>query len=390
MKICDKQACTGCGMCTNICAKQAISMVRGEHGFLFPYIDQAKCVSCGLCQKKCPANNAISAESSIQKVYAAWNKDRDVRAKSTSGGIFSLLAHAILEAGGVVVGVRWTDTFQAEHCMIDSEDGLELLYGSKYVQSNTGDIYKKVKQALESGKKVLFSGTPCQNNALRSFLGKPYDALYQIDLICHGVPSNEMLQRYLRERDDTGAKSISNVRLRHKKPYWDYCNVTVDFTDGSRYSKPTVEDSFFTLFNIGFSLRTGCRHCQYANQNRRGDITLADFWGFLPHNFKMRNYNGGVSCVLINSDKGQAFFDGIRENVVCEEGTVEQAKNSNKALSEPFSPPQDSVDSFWTDYENGMLIEALCKKHIPHPFTLPNYLWLRRMKRKYEWVIMRK
>jgi coenzyme F420-reducing hydrogenase beta subunit len=320
----------------------------------------------------------------VQQVYAAWNKNKKVRKRSTSGGMFTLLAESILRDGGVISGVKWMDYFSAGHYMTDNSADLPVLNGSKYVQSNTADIYSKVKSALDDERKVLFSGTPCQNHALKMFLGKEYSNLYQIDFVCHGVPSYEMLKRYLSERSYNGLKTVSNVRFRYKNPYWDYCFVKVDFTDGTHYMKYTVDDSYFTIFNIGYSLRDICRHCKYTSTNRYGDITLADFWGYRPDNFKMRDFNKGTSLVLINSEKGQFLFDSIdNENLVCEKSTIDRAIRGNKALKMPFSPPQNDVDSFWIDYESGMTVDALCKKYVPDLIALPNLLWLRRLKAKY-------
>lgn len=390
MEICNKNLCTGCGMCTNVCPNQAIEMHKEKHDFLFPIIKESLCCECGLCQRKCPANQMTDLEQNVRQVYAAWNKNRKVRKRSTSGGVFSLFAESILNDGGFVSGVKWTENFNAEHCIIDKAADLPLLNGSKYVQSNTADIYLKVKSALEDGRKVLFSGTPCQNHALKMFLGKEYNSLYYIDLVCHGVPSYEMLKRYLLERSNNGQKTVSNVQFRYKNPHWDYCYVRVDFTDGTHYKKYTVDDSYFTIFNIGYSLRDRCRECKYTSTHRYGDITLADFWGYRPYKFKMRDFNKGTSLILINSEKGQSLFDLIDENLIYEKSTIDQAIKGNKALKMPFPPPQDDVNNFWIDYENGMKVDALCKKYVPNPFTLPDLLWLRRLKAKYFGVIKKR
>lgn len=386
MKICNEQTCTGCGMCVNICPKQSIELAVGEHGFMFPIIDENKCVSCGLCKKKCPANNQIKKNSSIRKIYAVWNRNKTIRQKSTSGGVFSLLAENVLKDNGLVAGVKWNDDFKAIHYLIDNLDDLQQFYGSKYVQSFTGKIYIQIKQALEKGKKVLFSGTPCQNHALRLYLGKEYSFLFQIDLICHGIPSDEMLKKYLNELKGISRKNVRNIQFRYKSPYWDFSNVMIEYSDGSKYSKPTVDDSYFTLFNIGYSLRNSCHRCQYTNLNRQSDITLSDFWTFSPHNLKMCNYNHGVSCVLINSEKGKELFDKIGKNIVYEERSLEEAKRSNQSLSKPFGLPQEQLDEFWLDYSN-MTVEQLFKKYVPHPFKIPKYMWLRRLKRKYQWIV---
>lgn len=277
MEICDLRHCTGCGMCSNLCPKNAITMKKGEHGFTYPHIDGDKCINCGLCIKKCPANTEKQTECTMKNVYAAWNVARDTRKKSTSGGVCSLLENEILKDGGAIVGVKWDADFHAKHSIAFDEQQAEMFRGSKYVQSDTGNIYIRVKELLENGKKVLFTGTPCQVAALKSFLEEDYSGLFTVDLVCHGVPSYDCFKRFLNEISGEYNKKITNVRLRYKSPYWDYCSVRIDFEDGTDYRKYTVDDPYFTLFNIGYSLRESCHTCKYTSSHREGDITLADF-----------------------------------------------------------------------------------------------------------------
>lgn len=391
MEICDSRHCTGCGMCSNICPRNAIEMEDGEHGFIYPHIYEGKCINCGLCKKKCPANTKKQTECTMKKVYAAWNVAKTTRKKSTSGGICSLLEDEILKDGGAIAGVKWDADFHAEHALAFEKKQTEGFRGSKYVQSKTGDIYAKVKELLENGKKALFTGTPCQVAALKSFLGKDYSGLFTVDLVCHGVPAYEGFNRYLNEVSCEYNKNIVNVRLRYKSPYWDYCSVRIDFEDGTDYQEYTVDDPYFTLFNIGYSLRESCHTCKYASSHREGDITLADFWGYQPSGFKMRDYNKGISLVLVNTDKGKELFELIKRKICFETSTVEAALKTNNSLTKPFSPPCDSVIRFWNDYDGGELsTEDLRRKYVPNPFRLPNLLFLRRLKRRYSWVIKRK
>lgn len=326
--ICERNKCTGCGMCTNICPKNAIKMERDECGFYYPKINEERCITCTMCRKKCPANAEGNKESSITSVYACWNKNKKIRKKSTSGGVFTLLAQNVIKAGGAVVGVRWDESFQPIHTIVENEQDIELLRGSKYVQSKTEDIYNKVKVLLDARRQVLFSGTPCQNAALRSFLGKDYDKLICIDLICHGVPPYDLFKRYLAER--AKGREIKNIVLRNKNPYWDYSEVKIEFSDNSKYEKDTIDDSYFTLFNFGYSLRSSCHDCQYTNLARWGDLTLADFWGYKPTTGKMLDYNKGISLVFTNTKKGENIFNSIKEKLNYEESTIEKAKGGAK------------------------------------------------------------
>ena len=382
MQICQRDKCTGCGMCSNICPKNAITMAEGEHSFIFPQIDENLCVECGLCQSSCPSNIIHDKTKSIKKVYAAWNKNKYVRKKSTSGGVFTLLAEAILKQDGLVCGVAWDESHLPRHIIIKDFHDIDLLNGSKYSQSITGCIYSKVKEALDRNITVLFSGTPCQNSALSNFLGKEYSNLYQLDLICHGVPSNIMLEKYY----SSFRKEIKAVNLRYKDPYWDYTFVKIDFNDGSFYKNLTIDDDYFNLFNIGYSIRNSCQSCRYTNTYRMGDITLADFWGFKAHSFKTIDYNKGTSCILINSEKGQKLFDLVNKNLYFEESTIEKAIAGNKCLKEPFKVDEDKKKHFWDDYESGLSVHELCAKYCERRFNLPNHLNIRRFANQFRWI----
>lgn len=385
MEICSPELCTGCGMCTNICPHGAIKMVSGFHGFVFPEVDNTKCINCGLCASRCPAANEKKSGNTMAKIFAAWNKQEEIRRSSTSGGVFSLACDSVLKDNGMVAGVQWDDNFCPRHIITDDEEAIKTFKGSKYVQSNTGEIYSDVKKALNQGRKVLFSGTPCQVAALKAYLGKDYSELITVDLVCHGVPSYDCFNKHLEETSQ--GREIQSVQLRYKAPYWDFSNVRIDFKDGTYYQKKTVDDPYFTLFNIGYSLRESCHNCKYTSTCREGDITLADFWGYKPKNHKMRNFNRGVSLIAINTEKGEALFNKIKNELIFEEETYEAALGSNKSFSQPYTVPAEREAAFWDDYEKEMKISELCKKHITNPIKIPSLLFLRRLVKKYIWVI---
>ena len=193
----DKSKCCGCSGCMNICPKNAIIMKEDKNGFKYPIVDKEKCINCGLCEKVCPILNNKKEQQKEIKAYACYNKNIEERLKSSSGGIFILLAKEILKRNGIVFGAAFDENFNVKHISIDNEKDIEKLMGSKYVQSNMGKVYKEVKEFLENGKYILFSGTPCQIEGLKKFLKKDYDKLYTQDIICHGVPSPKIWQMYL-------------------------------------------------------------------------------------------------------------------------------------------------------------------------------------------------
>jgi len=386
--ICPREKCVGCGACANVCPKNAISLVPDKRGFLHPQIDENLCVKCSLCQKKCPVNNPVPGREIIS-VVGGWNRNQGTRKASTSGGVFSLLASCILKQGGAVVGVRWNDSFEPEHFMATSENEIEYFRGSKYVQSRTGMIYVETKKVLETGRKVLFSGTPCQIHALRLVLGKEYPNLFIVDLVCHGVPSYAFFYKHLNEVSKSHPEHITGVYLRRKDPCWDYSSVHIDFEGGQSYQELTMNDPYFCLFNKGYSLRESCHYCRYTNLQRVSDITLSDFWNYRPDSFKTRHFAKGISCILVNSDKGQALIKEIEPQLISKPSSIKKALKANKSLSEPFPFLPDN-DSFWLDYENGVSIEKLKEKYMPGHFSIPKSFWIKRWIKGFLWLSPKK
>lgn len=190
-RLCDDSVCTGCSTCSSVCEQKALNLISGNEGFYRPLINTDKCISCGLCEKVCPVLNGVKAISSLENplVYAAWNKDENVRAESSSGGVFSALAETVLEMGGIVCGAAYANDMSVSHICIEKKSDLSKLRLSKYVQSYIGDAFRNVKEYAKQGRTVLFCGTPCQAAGLRNFLRKDYPNIICCDFICHGVPS---------------------------------------------------------------------------------------------------------------------------------------------------------------------------------------------------------
>ncbi len=353
---------------------------------MYPQIDNLKCINCNLCKKLCPSNDIENGKNTVIDVYASWTYNKAERKKSTSGGIFSELARQVLKQNGVVAGVQWSKEFTPEHVLITKEDDIDKLKGSKYAQSNTGNIYQIVQDNLLNGKMVLFSGTPCQNAALKAFLKRDYHNLICVDFVCHGVPSAKMLREYYKYLHRSAVK---NVSLRLKDPYWDYTFVKIEYADGYVHKKLTIDDDYFNLFNIGYSLRPSCHYCKYTNVDRIGDITLADFWGYKPHDIYSLSYNKGTSCVLVNSEKGSQLLASVQDRIYIEKSDLQKAIAGNKCLQEPFQIDEKMLMDFWNDYENGKEFHELNEKYAAGIFKLPKLLFLRRMYKKYRWVIKR-
>ncbi len=336
--ILDKIKCTGCGLCNNICPTNAITMLPDNEGFIRPVINEEKCVQCGLCARKCPALSNERRLNGEFTSYAVWAKD-GYRKQGSSGGVFPIIADWAIEQKGVVYGAAFEEGCRSlVHKGICSKKELPSLFKSKYVQSDASLTYREVKENLEQGKTVVYSGCPCQIDALKIFLGRDYDNLYTIDILCHGAPSPLAYNKFLDEVSQ--GKKITHVDFRDKTYGWGTL-IKVDFEDGS-FHRDMYNGNYFRAFLSGLSMREGCYTCHYAQSKRVGDLTLGDFWGVA--NYKEDwNDKKGTSVVLVNNAKGQTLLDKIlkqfaRVEQVPAEQTIDICRKANGALLFPTRP----------------------------------------------------
>lgn len=354
MSLCEKEKCTGCMACYNICSHKAIKMKSNNEGFLYPGIDKLKCVNCHLCEKVCPQiNQIILVEKYEKKVFAAWQKSKAILKKSTSGGAFSAFAKVILNRSGAVYGAGFDANLKVVHKRINNIKSLSELRGSKYVQSEIGDTFKQVKRDLDNGLLVLYSGTPCQIDALYSFLSKKYvGKLYTIDLVCHGVPSPLVYKEYLKYMSKKYNSKISDIYFRYKKPGWFVFGMKILFENGKIYENDTYHDPFIRGFLREYFLRPSCHDCQYTNINRPADITLADFWGYKETSFQDQDNDQGISMVMINNENGENLFNLSKNNLKAFHRTLEDAVQGNQALKNVF--PLTKIENSF-----GMILEIV-------------------------------
>lgn len=369
-----KDKCCGCGACMNICPKHAIEMIEDEYGFLYPRIDEDKCVKCGACRKACAYQRDESVNTPLE-TYIAANRDDSQIKESASGGIFAAIATKVLTEGGVVFGAaleKDRDYFVNHHILIDNIDDLQKLQGSKYVQSSNGFVYKQVKELLVDGKTVLYSGTPCQVAGLYGFLGKKYDNLITVDLVCHGTPNLKMFNDYLCvQKGKLKASEIQQYVFRDKKNGWGESG-RIDYIDGngntrSKYSLARL-DSFNSFFLDVLISRENCYSCKYAGSNRPGDITLGDFWGIEdvhPEVVSAKEFDleAGVSCMIANTEKGISLCKEMDGYIKTHISTFDKAAKHNKQLNKPstMSPKRQNV---LEEYRNGgyEALEAFYRK----------------------------
>ena len=332
-----KSQCTGCTACASICPRQCIQMKKDEAGFEFPEVtEQSACIACGACERVCPvlANQKSDGQPSTF-AYAAFSKNDSLRMESSSGGIFSELAAVVLQSGGIIYGASYDDKGIVRHIGIEDQKKLGKLRGAKYSQSILGDSFQLLKKQLDSGRKVLFSGTPCQVAGLKAFLRRDYDNLVCIDFVCHGVPSPMVWEKYLRYRAqiDNGGMSPQHINLRNKESGWSNYSYSVEFayTDNKRYLCKNGYDPFMRLFVNDYILRESCSDCHFKGYSRVSDITLGDFWGIWNFDIGMDD-NKGTSLILTHTDKGGRMLRVVDKNIKFKRVTLEQAASGNPSL----------------------------------------------------------
>lgn len=335
----DKMCC-GCGLCSAICPAQAIKMKRDSLGYIYPYIDKGRCIGCQKCTNLCILNKEHSFHSPIA-TYAGVRKDKQKLMLSSSGGVFAAVAEMILKQGGLVCGARIKDDFSVSHVIIDNINDLQPIVGSKYVQSNINELFRPLKNALAEGRIVLFSGTPCQVDAIRTYTENPNN-LFTMEIVCHGVPNQVMFKSFL-ETIGEGKKLLS-FQFRDKRQGWSF-NHTVSFLDGSSKRINHRLSSYMTLFMKGCIYRESCYSCPYAGEKRNADVTIGDFWGVVrkrPDLVKKINIDKGVSCVIVSSEKGRDILS--RSDISLYEVDYQDIIEGNGPLNHPSKKGEKQQD----------------------------------------------
>jgi len=306
-----REKCIGCGACISKCPQKCLSMKADKNGFLRPVADMEKCIDCGLCDKACPVLVKNKKKIQVKKVVAVTSEDNKILNNSSSGGAFYLLADAIIQKGGYVCGAKIGSDNIVRHSIVNDLSGLCSMLGSKYVQSDTTGIYSEIKNLLNDGKLVLFSGTPCEVGGLNAFLCKAYDNLFTVDLICHGVPSPRVWQKYVEFQENKFNSKVIGVSFRRKTNGWKYSGMELTFENDSAYFQPMANDPFFIQYLNNLSLRCSCYSCEFNGFNRCSDITIGDFWGV--EKFYPELYNEmGVSLIIANTEKGLRMIGEAR------------------------------------------------------------------------------
>lgn len=354
----DKSKCSGCSLCEFMCPKSAVSMDFTQ--FSYPKIDSNKCIDCGLCRKKCPFANKKEEESNCLKAYAVKHKTKDVIENSSSGGVFTALSDYFLNNNGVIYGADFDKNMTVHHTRAATVRERDRLRGSKYVQSDMLGIFKKIQADLNNGKKVLFTGTPCQASAVRTAFPKS-ENLYIIDIICHGVPSPMLWQQYVDFIENKYKKKLSYYSFRDKEQNgWRQYSAKLTFQDGDILTHSNVTGSFIELFRYDVALRPSCTECIYTSPHRIGDITIGDFWG-IENVLPEFDDNSGISAVMVNTTKGECLFNSILDDI-----TAIECKQSDIADKQPNLSKPSSYSNIATAFNNDWKIlpfEDVLKKY---------------------------
>ncbi|WP_040330568.1 Coenzyme F420 hydrogenase/dehydrogenase, beta subunit C-terminal domain [Clostridium ihumii] len=350
-----KKDCCGCTACYNSCPKNAISMLADSEGFLYPFIDETLCINCGICKNVCPLIKEDNFKNDKEPTfYVAKHKDTSVLSNSTSGGAFTAISDVILKENGLIYGVDFDDDFNIIHTKATNENERNRMRFSKYAQSTMNSIFKDVKADLISGKKVLFTGTPCQIAGLRSFIGNNIISknLYTCDLICHSVPSPLIWKEYKSLLEKEHSNNLVEVFFRTKQVDWRRENSNKGFTykiagDSNYYTDNRFYQLFFNEMTI---MRPSCENCPYTDIHRVSDITIADYWGIEKYDTAWYDTKG-VSLISVSTEKGHQLLNEAFNFLHIEERNKIEALTEQNRLTSPVKYPNTRAD-FWDTYHN--------------------------------------
>lgn len=345
-----KEDCCGCTACKSICAQGAISMQADEQGFLYPKINREKCVDCGMCYKVCRFSGRVP-EQKEPTVYAVKHRNEEVRMTSSSGGVFSAMAEYVLNKGGVVYGAAFDECFNVVH--MRDERSFEKFKTSKYVQSDLKEVFGEIKADLEQGRMVLFTGTGCQADGLYAYIPKRLqEKLIVCDIVCHGAPSPKVWREYLDLLERKNRTKISYVNFRDKSEYgWHGSALTIKGEDKEILSGGQAENIYFQLFFSHMILRPSCFNCKYANTDRAGDISLADFWGIEDFHAEYDD-DKGISLVMVNSDKGKKLIDEIGKELEMLNSSIIEGANKKQPNLSNSAKNWGEGTKFWRSYSS--------------------------------------
>lgn len=317
-----------------------------------------------------------SLRESADTALACWNKNPAQRKSATSGGAFGILADAVLDSGGYVCGAVLDKNLDVCHIVSNDKQAVSRMIGSKYSQSNAAEAIKECSARLAAGETVLFSGTPCQVDAMRRVAPEEYsDNLILVDVVCHGAPSPMFWKSYVAYREKEKSANAISARFRKKEPSWTVFSLEMRFSDGESGQWETTHDYYLRAFLGDYISQTSCETCPYVGTDRVSDITLGDFWGYVSDSFATRNTEQGISLVLLNSEKGERLFGAVAPELVVVKKDLQEAVSGNVPLRGNI-PKNDKSEAFWDTFENEGMDGVIRKFLTPKQFGLKHQLSL--------------
>lgn len=361
IEITDKKNCVGCTACAEICPKNCIQMKADKEGFLYPCVDESQCIKCNVCNTVCPVQNPVAEEETTQKAYLVQHNDENVRLDSSAGGAFTAIATVVLKKGGVAFGAAYDENFHVQHSYVETVDELKKFRNSKYVQSDLGDSFRLAKEFLQDGRWVCFSGTPCQIEGLSKFLRKPYEKLILVDVVCHGIPSPLIWNKYLEYQKQTFPKP-DNIRFRDKFYGYKYSTMSIIEDGKNVYHAGSQLDPMLRAFFTDICDRPSCYACPFKKRYRISDFTIWDCFSVYDFDKKLDD-DKGTTRVLCHSQKAESMMQEVMKLAKCEEVPADKLVSGVKEMFEsvPMSPRRVA---FMEDAER-MPGTELFKKYYP-------------------------
>lgn len=351
----DKFTCYGCCACKDACPTEAITMQRDDEGFYQPVINKDLCINCGKCSRVCPYNTKARNDEVASVGYMAYAKDTFDSESSASGGMFPIFAKNVISKGGYVIGVKYNAELTAVYDIANTWTDAMAFRGSKYVEAKHNNIYKKTKNALETGKPVLFTGSPCKIAGLKNYLGKDYDNLILVEIICACSSSPRILKRYLNGKEAQKKSPVTSIAFRDKSKGWNKVATTLKFENGTEESTSRRWNIFYHCFVSAYLAKRSCFRCEFAGDNKIADITMGDFWGYNKINKKLKADKTGVSALKVATKRGMEFLDEVKANLCLINVSMNDIYSNNHCWHIKYTPEREEIFKDFSENKGGTL-----------------------------------
>lgn len=368
IEIKDKKKCCGCTACYNACPVNAISMEPDFEGFLYPSVDKEKCIDCGLCERVCPIINFSEPDNGYLKSFVLRTKDKDDLLGSTSGGFTTPLIDYVISHDGIVCCASYNANFKVEHIIVSSQkdvaENKKYMRGSKYVQSDLGESYKAIKTCLQDNKLVCFIGTTCQVTGLKQYLGKEYENLITVDLVCHGTPSPLLFEKYVKYQEDKHKSKIEDIVFRNKTYGYHSGTMRIKFANGDDYFGSARVDYMLKSFFTEIASRPSCYECRFKTKKRVSDFTIYDAWRADQIVKSIKDDDKGYTNVIVHSQKGLDILETLKDEYCIYEADSDLAVKLDGKMVMRSAVPHPLRDNYYKDLATDDLGEHI-NKFIP-------------------------